>query len=155
MAQKYSGTSAGSETNAGTYETAPQTQERTYPQQMDRSSADTVDMGTPGPGGGPARDVASQGAGNGGAGNGPLLRDPDDLRRRWESIQVGFVDNPREAVGEAEELVSSTIGQIGNVFRQQRERLESSWAQGREPSTDDLRVTFQSYRDFFGRLLQV
>lgn len=155
MAQKYSGTSGASETNAETFETAPQQQERNYPQQTDRSQADTLDLGTPAPSGRMASDVAAQGPGNPGAGNGPLLRDPENLRQRWESIQVGFVDNPREAVGEAEELVSSTIGQIANVFRQQRERLEGSWAQGREPSTDDLRVTFQSYRDFFGRLLQV
>jgi hypothetical protein len=88
-------------------------------------------------------------------GNGSLLRDPENLRQRWESVQVGFVDNPREAVGEAENLVSSAIGEIANQFRQQRERLETSWNQGRDPSTDDLRVVFQSYRDFFGRLLQV
>jgi hypothetical protein len=86
---------------------------------------------------------------------GSLLRDPEDMRQRWESVQVGFVDNPREAVGEAEALVSSTIGEIVNVFRHQRERLETSWSQGDEASTDDLRAAFQSYRDFFGRLLQV
>ena len=84
-----------------------------------------------------------------------LLRDPEDLRKRWESVQVGFVDNPREAVGEAENLVSSAIGEIAGQFRQQRERLEASWDQGRDPSTDDLRIVFQGYRDFFGRLLQV
>ena len=68
---------------------------------------------------------------------------------------MGFVDNPREAVGEAENLVSSAIGEIAGQFRQQRERLEASWAQGHDPSTDDLRIVFQGYRDFFGRLLQV
>ena len=65
------------------------------------------------------------------------------------------MDSPREAVGEAENLVSSAIGEIANSFRQQRDGLETSWAQGQEPSTDDLRMAFQSYRDFFGRLLQV
>jgi hypothetical protein len=89
------------------------------------------------------------------AGNRPLVRDPESLRQRWESIQVGFVDSPREAVGEAENLVSSAIGEIANSFRQQRDGLETSWAQGQEPSTDDLRMAFQNYRDFFGRLLQV
>jgi hypothetical protein len=88
-------------------------------------------------------------------GHGSLFRDTEGLRQRWESVQVGFVDNPREAVGEAEQLVSSAISELGNRFRQQREILETSWSEGHDPSTDDLRAAFQSYRDFFGRLLQV
>ena len=87
--------------------------------------------------------------------HGTLFRDTEGLRQRWESVQVGFVDNPREAVGEAEQLVSSAISELGNRFRQQREILETSWSEGHDPSTDDLRAAFQSYRDFFGRLLQV
>ena len=84
-----------------------------------------------------------------------MLRDPEKLRRQWESIQVGFVDNPREAVGEAEGLVSCTINELVNMFRVEREKLEASWSQGQDASTDDLRVAFQRYRDFFGQLLQV
>jgi hypothetical protein len=90
-----------------------------------------------------------------GRSSGTLLQDPQALRQRWESVQVGFVDNPREAVGDAEQLVSSAIGEIVNLFRHQRENLETSWTEGGEPSTDDLRAAFQNYRDFFGRLLQV
>lgn len=90
-----------------------------------------------------------------GNGHGSLFRDAQGLRQRWESVQVGFVDNPREAVGEAEQLVSSAISELANRFRQQREILETSWSEGHDPSTDDLRAAFQSYHDFFGRLLEV
>ena len=31
------------------------------------------------------------------------------LRARWDSIQVGFVDEPRKTVEEADELVSATL----------------------------------------------
>ena len=147
MPQQFSNASQATEKtgNDDTYEGTSQ-QTANFPQRTDRSQAPTLDLERTGQNGRVA---------NGAGREGSLLRDPEKLRQHWESIQVGFVDNPREAVGEAEDLVSSTIGQIANVFRQQRERLEASWAEGREPSTDDLRAAFQSYRDFFGRLLQV
>ncbi len=63
--------------------------------------------------------IQANGAGKQAWGDGSLLRDPEGLRRQWESIQVGFVDNPRDAVAEAENLVSSTIGELVSVFRAQ------------------------------------
>lgn len=84
-----------------------------------------------------------------------LLGDLQGFRRQWESVQVGFVDDPRRAVEAAEKLVSSVIDEIVRGFRQQRETLERQWSDGGEASTDDLRSAFQRYRDFFDRLLQV
>jgi hypothetical protein len=165
VAQKYSDPSraSGQSTDGEAYEASPQ-QNGGFPGGSD--SAQTGALGFEPSSGRPSNErpsserpsyerpsserIASQSAGNR-----PLVRDPESLRQRWESIQVGFVDSPREAVGEAENLVSSAIGEIANSFRQQRDGLETSWAQGQEPSTDDLRMAFQNYRDFFGRLLQV
>jgi hypothetical protein len=84
-----------------------------------------------------------------------LVSDPESLRRQWESVQVGFVDDPRRAVGDADVLVSSVIEDLAGGFRSQRERLEARWSEGSETSTDDLRESFRRYRDFFDRLLQV
>jgi hypothetical protein len=126
-------------------ETVATDRNSTFPQGSDRSQASIVDLQSMG------GDSGASTAMHGGS----LLQDPKTLHQRWESIQVGFVDNPRQSVGEAEKLVSLTIGEIANVFRDQREKLEASWSEGSEPSTDDLRTAFQSYRDFFGRLLQV
>ena len=80
---------------------------------------------------------------------------PTALLKRWESVQVGFVDNPRQAVGEAESLVSSAIDEIVSGFRRQSARLEAEWSQGHDASTDELRLAFRRYREFFGRLLEV
>ena len=158
MSQQYTSPQANERVATGqTYEMS-QAQDPNSAQRSNRSQASTLDAGPTGTNERAVgqerwplkpRALATQ------TGNGSLLRDPEDLRKRWESVQVGFVDNPREAVGEAENLVSSAIGEIAGQFRQQRERLEASWDQGRDPSTDDLRVVFQGYRDFFGRLLQV
>jgi hypothetical protein len=84
-----------------------------------------------------------------------LTSDPEALRRQWDSVQVGFVDDPRQAVGEADALVTSAIDDLVAGFRHQRERLEAAWSNGNEASTDDLRDAFRLYRDFFERLLRV
>jgi hypothetical protein len=84
-----------------------------------------------------------------------LLADPSGFARRWECIQVGFVDDPRSAVQEAETLVSNVMSEMTGMFQRQRQQLEEQWSGGNQASTDDLRIAFQRYRDFFQRLLQV
>jgi hypothetical protein len=44
----------------------------------------------------------------------------NELRGRWDSIQVGFVDEPRKAVQEADALVSDTIKRLSEVFANER-----------------------------------
>jgi hypothetical protein len=58
-------------------------------------------------------------------------------------------------VGEAESLVSSAIDQIVSGFRHHSAHLEAGWSRGPDASTDELRIAFQRYREFFGRLLEV
>lgn len=79
----------------------------------------------------------------------------DDLRRRWESIQASFIDEPREAVHEADGLVSELTDRIAERFRSERSGLEERWDRGDEVSTEELRLTLQQYRAFFDRLLQL
>jgi hypothetical protein len=84
-----------------------------------------------------------------------LLPNAEPFRRRWESVQVGFVDNPLQAVDDAEALVSSVMDELVAGFRAQRDRLEAYRSNGNESSTDELRDAFRRYRDFFERLLQI
>jgi hypothetical protein len=84
-----------------------------------------------------------------------LLSQTEELRRRWASVQVSFVDSPRDAVRDADALVSEVIDDLVTGFRAQRERLEMQWAGGNEASTEELRGALQRYRDFFERLVQV
>ena len=77
------------------------------------------------------------------------------LRARWDTVQAGFVDDPRECVHRADGLVSDVVGQLTNGFTQARSRLEDHWGRGEEASTEDLRVALTRYRDFFERLLAV
>ncbi len=78
-----------------------------------------------------------------------------DLRRKWDQIQAGFVDEPRKAVGEADNLVASTMKRLAEVFAQERSNLEGQWDRGDNISTEDLRLALQRYRSFFHRLLAI
>ena len=77
------------------------------------------------------------------------------LRTRWETLQVSFVDEPRQSVERADQLVCETINGLSRGFSSQRERLEEQWHRGQDVSTEDLRVAFRRYRSFFDRLLSM
>jgi hypothetical protein len=78
-----------------------------------------------------------------------------DLRRSWEGIQAGFVDEPRRAVEEADHLVAATMKRLAEMFAQERSHLESQWDRGDDVSTEELRLALQRYRAFFARLLTI
>jgi hypothetical protein len=79
--------------------------------------------------------------------------DAQDLRSRWERIQVGFVDEPRKAVQEADALVDETVKRLSALFSEERGRLETAWDRRDNVSTEDLRIALRHYRSFFDRLL--
>jgi hypothetical protein len=79
----------------------------------------------------------------------------DELRSRWTTIQTSFIDEPRQAVRDADALVLSAIKQLSDAFADQRSQLEQQWSRGDEVSTEDLRLALQQYRSFFSRLLSL
>jgi len=81
--------------------------------------------------------------------------DAQDYRSRWERIQTGFVDEPRKAVEQADELVANAIKRLAEVFAGERQKLEGEWDKNDNVSTEDLRVALRKYRSFFDRLLSV
>ena len=89
--------------------------------------------------------------------NVPLFaqNDTQDFRSRWEKIQIGFVDEPRKAVEQADELVASAIKRLAEVFATERQKLEAEWDKTENVSTEELRVALRRYRSFFDRLLSV
>jgi hypothetical protein len=62
---------------------------------------------------------------------------PDELTERWESVQIGFVDDPRLAVENAAGLVTAALTALDDTWRDDGS------------STEDLRVAFQRYRAVF------
>jgi hypothetical protein len=85
----------------------------------------------------------------------PLLNREESKQFRilWNEIQGKFVDEPRSAVQQADELVSEVVKKIIQMFASQHASLESQWNQGMDVSTEDLRKALQHYRAFFNRLV--
>jgi hypothetical protein len=113
----------------------------------DRNHQSTV---TPIPGNGVAASPLSENAT-------PLFsaEDCNGLEEEWDAIQASFVDEPKQAVEQADRLVSKTIGKLSDMFTAERAGLERKWDQGTGVTTEDLRLALQRYRSFFHRLLQI
>lgn len=74
---------------------------------------------------------------------------------RWNEIQAGFVDEPRNAVEQADGLVAEVMQRLAQVFAEERSRLEGQWDRGEDTDTEALRQALRRYRSFFDRLLSM
>ena len=87
----------------------------------------------------------------------PLFADnaEREFRTRWRDIQVGFVDEPRSAVEQADQLLAQLMQRLAQSFSEQRTNLEKQWEASEKISTEELRIALQRYRSFFERLLSI
>ena len=106
-----------------------------------------------------ARDVMPAGPNETGSDDTPTSLLPEDecnkLRQQWSDIQTSFVDEPRSAVQQADNLVAISMKRVAEMFADERAKLESQWDRSGNVSTEDLRVALQRYRSFFQRLLTI
>ena len=65
-----------------------------------------------------------------------------------------FVDEPRQAVAQADALVGESLEELEQHFRDQRRGIEHGLDHD-ETSTEDLRLARRRYRSFFDRLLSL
>jgi hypothetical protein len=75
------------------------------------------------------------------------------FRDRWNAVQIAFVDDPRESVQRADELVGEVMKSLAESFARQRSAIETDMGESSKASTENLRVALRSYRSFFERLL--
>jgi hypothetical protein len=85
----------------------------------------------------------------------PLFEDESarKFRSRWQVIQGKFVDDPRDSVKQADDLVADIIKSVTMNFADRRISLEKQWNSGENISTEDMRQALKRYRSFFERLL--
>jgi hypothetical protein len=69
-------------------------------------------------------------------------------------VKGAFVDEPRQAVAAADQLVSELLDELQELFRSQRHDIEQG-LDADQTSTEDLRLALGRYRSFFDRLLSV
>ena|GEM_PF-2084611 len=144
------------------------------PGRDDRRGGTTV-VGASGAAGAGARTATTSGStgapgrtdttpGNGAAGPRLFPHDESDkLQLRLRHAVAGFVDGPREAVVEADEVVEEIAGRFVEAVTRRRRTLRMSWqdgdedernAKGSHPDTEQLRLALRDYRELAERLLQ-
>ena len=92
--------------------------------------------------------------------DGALLADAARLHAGWQRVQAGFVDDPREAVADAADLVEHTAQAFVGALQQRQRRLRGIWDGDRRPDgaaeqmtdTEQLRLLMQRYRSLFDQL---
>jgi hypothetical protein len=96
----------------------------------------------------------------------PLLADADGFRARWQRAQAGFIDDPKEAVGDAADLIEQTAQALVGALRQRQRELRVLWERGLAKDTapadgtaaasgadtEHLRLMMQRYRALFNQL---
>ena len=80
----------------------------------------------------------------------PLFSEPEmgDFRSQWSKLQIGFVDEPRRTVEDADKLVAAVM-RLAEGLANERSGLEKQCDRGDYASTEDSRVALKRYRSFF------
>ena len=82
----------------------------------------------------------------------PFDRPTDPGDDRWQQIQADFVDDPRGSISAAHQLVGELIESIVRDLNRERDSLNQQWSD-EKVSTEDMRVCFQRYREFYHQIL--
>jgi hypothetical protein len=76
-----------------------------------------------------------------------------EFRSHWDTVQRGFVDDPRQALQQGDELVVQVMKSLAETLSHERATLEGQVNQIGKTSTETLRIALRRYRSFFERLL--
>ncbi|WP_214317390.1 hypothetical protein [Nonomuraea sediminis] len=79
-----------------------------------------------------------------------IEQDPEVLQQRWRDVQSAFVDNPTEAVQQADGLVEEVVESLTSSLHARTSRLRESWRDG---DTEQMRQALQDYRGVLERLM--
>ncbi|MBO0687486.1 MAG: hypothetical protein J2P45_30415 [Candidatus Dormibacteraeota bacterium] len=66
---------------------------------------------------------------------------------RWQQIQGSFVDEPRQALEEADRLVREVLDEVARAAAREREQLSRSWSGSDD--TEAMRLSLRRYRQLF------
>lgn len=82
----------------------------------------------------------------------PDSQESQQLRTQWNEIQSEFVEDPRQAVQQADAFVAEVVDKTKNLISREMQALEKDWKAEQDISTEDLRQVMQRYRSFFKRI---
>lgn len=77
-----------------------------------------------------------------------------DFQQRWREVQLRFVDDPRAAADEAQELVSEVLDRFSSAVTTRKSELDG-WRDADGADTERMRTVVRRYRKLLDRLLEV
>jgi hypothetical protein len=84
----------------------------------------------------------------------PLFdQDPDEVRRRWQEVQAGFVDDPRDSVERADSLLDEITTSLRTALETRTAELQGRWKNSDQNDTEQLRTALRDYRAMLEQLL--
>ena len=75
------------------------------------------------------------------------------FRVEWQQIQTRFVDDPKDAVQDADHLLDEVLKSLTDTVTERKHKLEGQWHGESETLTEDLRLALRHYRSFVNQLL--
>jgi len=75
--------------------------------------------------------------------------DADNLRSRWAELQGSFVDDPKQAVQQAEQFVNEVVQTVTDRFNERKKDLQAHGS----ADTEQMRLAMIRYRGFFRQML--
>ncbi|MEV5895055.1 hypothetical protein [Nonomuraea fuscirosea] len=88
--------------------------------------------------------------------HGSLLgSDSSDVLQRWHDLQAFFVDDPREAVQRADELMDEVMTAVHETLERRLGELREPWKNTDQDDTETerLRMALRAYRNVLHRLM--
>ncbi|HET7465886.1 MAG TPA: hypothetical protein VFL29_04420 [Candidatus Dormibacteraeota bacterium] len=70
-----------------------------------------------------------------------------DYKRRFDHLQVDFIDDPKETVKKAEKLVEEAVERMVSSIHERVNRIHSELGDGTD-DTERLRLVMRRYREF-------
>ena len=80
-------------------------------------------------------------------------QDPDQVQARWRELQTAFVDDPEEAVQQADALVGEVVDALTSSLSSRTGELRERWKDSGGTDTEQLRLALRDYRVVLERLL--
>lgn len=74
------------------------------------------------------------------------------IQDRWKEVQVGFVDDPRSSVVEADALAAEVAEAVVASLEERRTALRAAWDEAEGVDTEVLRLALRDYRSFVRHL---
>jgi hypothetical protein len=79
----------------------------------------------------------------------------DEMRSRWNAIQVQFVDSPCTAVEQGDALVAEVMEKFDQILSGKQNAVHQQWLNHDDITTEELRITLQNYRSILDHLLKL